>query len=156
MSNQTLDDLDRILERHKDKLAAARAAALLKARTDADALHDCGPRLRAIAMPLLHDWSKRISVEGYPVTVDDRLGCRPPRLIFRLAPRGSPESSLTLACETDHSVRCLLTVAGKDAGTDFEASLDTLDTHVLAEGLGRFVAQALEATLPQSDCGPSR
>ena len=157
MPNDTMmDDLERILEQHKEKATAARAAALLKARTDADALHDCGPRLRAIAMTLLHDWSKRISVEGYPTTVDDRLGCRPPRLIFRLAPRGGPESTMTLACEPDHSVRSLLTIAGQDAGTDFETTLDDLDADRLVEGLGRFVAQALDATIPQPDCGPPR
>ena len=154
MSDETTVELNRILEKHREKVAAARAAAELRARNDADARHDCGPGLREIAIPVLREWSKRLAVDGYPTSVDDRLGCRPPCLIFRLAPRGGPESSLTLACVTGQTIRFGMAVAGKDLGADLETSLAKLDSHVIVEELGRFVTQALDATIAQPDCGP--
>ena len=75
--------------------------------------------------------------------------------MFRLAPRGGPESSLTLACEAGPAVRFRMNVDGKDVGADAQTPLAELETSVVLEGLGRFVAAALEATIPKrSDCGP--
>ncbi len=111
--------------------------------------------LREVALPLLREWSKRLSVEGYPTRVEDRLGCRPPTLVFRLAPRGAPESFLTLASETGPSVRFSMNVDGREVGADLKTPLAGLQTRVVLEGLGRFVTAALEATIPRrSDCGP--
>jgi hypothetical protein len=152
MLNETVDDLTRILEHHRERATAARAAAQERARGYEDARHECGVRLRSVALPLFRDWSKRLSVEGYPTSVDDRIGCQPPSLVFRLAPHGGPESSLVLACEIGRMIRFKITVGGRDLGSDLEAPLGTLnDGHVL-EGLRRFVSEALEATLPQADC----
>ena len=149
------DDLTQILAKHRDDVAAARAAAELRARNDANARHDCEAPLRGVALPLLRDWSKRLSVEGYPTSVEDRLGCRPPSLIFRLAPSGGPASSLTLACEIGPAVRFRVNVGGKDLDDDFQTPLADLESGVVLEGLGRFVTTALKATIPKrSDCGP--
>ena len=106
-------------------------------------------------MPLLREWSKRLSAEGYPTSVEDRLGCRPASLVFRLAPHKGPESSLTLACEAGPAVRFKMNVDGKTVGADFQTPLAELRTGVVLEGLGRFVTAALEAAIPRrSDCGP--
>jgi hypothetical protein len=152
--NEALDDLNRILDRHRERAAIARAAAEERARGYNDARHECGVRLRGVALPLLRDWSKRLSVEGYPTSVDDRIGCHPPSLILRLAPHGGPESSLALACEIGRIVHFKMTIGGKDAGSALETPLAGLEDRHVLEGLGRFVAEALEATLPHDDCGP--
>jgi hypothetical protein len=149
------DQLTRILAKHREDVAAARIAAEQRARSAENARHDCEAPLRGVALPVLREWSKRLAVEGYPTSIDDRLGCRPPSLVFRLAPRGGPESSLTLACETGPSVRFRMNVDGKDVGADLQTPLAELQTRVVLEGLGRFVTAALAATIPRrSDCGP--
>ncbi len=155
MLTHTGDELTRIVTTHREHVAAAKAAAEQRARNDENARHDCQSPLRGVALPLLHDWSKRLSAEGYPTSVEDRLGCRPPSLVFRLAPRGGPESSLTLACEAGPAVRFRMNVDGKDAGSDLQTPLAELQPRIILEGLGRFVTAALEATIPRrSDCGP--
>ena len=156
MPDQTVDDLDRILERHREMAAAARAEAAQLARGYADARHDCADRLRGVALPLMRDWSKRLSVEGYPTHIEDRIGCHPPSLIFRLAPHGGPESSLALQCEIGRIIHFRMTVGGKDRADDFETPLASLQARDVVDGLSRFVTNALEATLGQVNCGPSR
>jgi hypothetical protein len=155
MSADNGDELTRILAKHREDVATARVAAEQRAHDDESVRHECGVPLRGMALPLLRGWSKRLSVEGYPTSVEDRLGCRPPSLVIRLAPRGGPESSLTLACEPGPSVRFRINVEGKDVGPDLQTPLAELQTRVLLERLGRFVTVALEATIPKrSDCGP--
>ena len=155
MPADTGDELTRIIATHREHVASARAAAEQRARNDEHARHDCEAPLRGVALPLFRDWSKRLLVEGYPTSIEDRLGCRPPSLVFRLAPRGGPESALTLACEAGPAVRFRMNVDGKDVGADAPTPLAELQTSVVLEGLGRFVAAALEATIPKrSDCGP--
>jgi hypothetical protein len=155
MSADNGDELTRILAKHREDVAAARVAAEERARLDEHTRHDCEAPLRGVALPLLRDWSKRLSVEGYPTSVEDRLGCRPPSLVFRLAPHRSPESSLTLACEAGPAVRFRMNIDGKDVAANWQTPLAGLQARVILEGLGRFVAAALEATIPRrSDCGP--
>jgi hypothetical protein len=155
MSTDNGDELARIISEHREDVAAARAAAEQRARNDENARHGCDAPLRGIAMPLLREWSKRLSAEGYPTSVEDRLGCRPASLVFRLAPHKGPESSLTLACESGPAVRFRTTVDGKDVGADFQTPLADLQAGIVLEGLGRFVTAALKAAIPRrSDCGP--
>ena len=155
MSTDTGEQLTRIIEKHREDVEAARTAALQRARSDDNVRHDCEAPLRAVALPLLRDWSKRLGVEGYPTRVEDRLGCRPASLVFRLAPHGAPESSLTLACEAGPAVRFRINIEGKEVSTDLQTSLAELEPDVVIEGLGRFVTAALEATIPKrSDCRP--
>jgi hypothetical protein len=155
MSADDDDELTRILATHREHVAAARVAAQQRARNDESVRHDCEAPLRRVAIPPLREWSARLATEGYPATIDDRLGCRPPSLVFRLAPHGAPASSLTLACEPGPAVRFRMNVVGKDLEGDLEAPLAELETGVILEQLGRFVAAALEATIPRrSDCGP--
>jgi hypothetical protein len=153
MSADNGDELTRIIAKHREDVAAARVAAEQRARTAENVRHDCEAPLRGVALPVLRDWSKRLSVEGYPTSVEDRLGCRPPSLVFRLAPRGTTESSLTLACEPGPAVRFRINVEGKDVGADLQTPLAELRTPVVLEGLGRFVTAVLDATIPKrSDC----
>ena len=155
MLTDQADELTRIIEKHREDVAAAKAAAEQRARNDLNARHDCEAPLRGVALPLLREWSKRLSVEGYPTSVEDRLGCRPASLVFHLAPRGGPESSLTLACEAGPAVRFKMNIQGKDVGDDSQTPLAQLESHVVLEGLGRFVTVALAAAIPKrSDCGP--
>ena len=155
MSADNGDELSRIITKHREDVAAARTAAEQRARNDENARHGCDAPLRGVAMPLLREWSKRLSAEGYPTSVEDRLGCRPASLVFRLAPHKGPESSLTLACEAGPAVRFKMNVDGKTVGADFQTPLAELRTGVVLEGLGRFVTAALEAAIPRrSDCGP--
>jgi hypothetical protein len=155
MSADNGDELTRIIAKHREDVAAAKVAAEQRARNDENARHACEAPLRALALPVLRDWSKRLAVEGYPTNVEDRLGCRPSTLVFRLAPRGGTESSLTLACEPGPTVRFRITVDGKHLGGDSQTPLAELQTHDLLEGLGRFLTAALAATIPKrSDCGP--
>jgi hypothetical protein len=155
MSADNGDELTRIIAKHREEVAVARAAAEQRARNDQNARHDCEAPLRGVALPLLRDWSKRLAVEGYPTRVEDRLGCHPPSLVFRLAPHGAPESSLTLTCVVGPSVRFRIDIEGKDVGADSQTPLAELQPDVVIEGLGRFVTAALEATIPKrSDCRP--
>ena len=155
MLTDTADDLARIIATHREHVAAARVAAEQRARSDENARHGCDAPLRGVAMPLLREWSKRLSAEGYPTSVEDRLGCRPASLVFRLAPHKGPESSLTLACEAGPAVRFRMNVDGKDIGADLQTPLAELQTGIVLEGLGRFVTAALKAAIPRrSDCGP--
>ena len=155
MSTDNGDELTRIIAKHRDEVAAARAAAEQRARNDENARHGCDAPLRGVAMPVLREWSKRLSAEGYPTSVEDRLGCRPASLVFRLAPHKGPESSLTLACEEGPAVRFKMSIDGKAVGTDLQTPLAELQTGIVLEGLGRFVTVALEAAIPRrSDCGP--
>jgi hypothetical protein len=106
-------------------------------------------------LPLLHQWAKRLSAEGYPTSVEDRVGCRPSCLVFRLAPHKGRESSLTLACEGGPAVRFKMNVDGENVGGDVQTPLASLQARDVLEGLGRFVTAALEAAIPRrSDCGP--
>jgi len=155
MSTDIADQLTRIIAKHREDVAAAKVAAEQRARNDENTRHDCEAPLRAAALPLLREWSKRLGVEGYPTSVEDRLGCRPPSLVFRLAPRGGPESSLTLACEPGPAVRFRMNIQGKDVDAELQTPLAELKTPVLLEGLSRFVTVALKAAIPKrSDCGP--
>jgi hypothetical protein len=155
MSADNGDELTRIIAKHREHVAAAKLAAEQRARNDENARHDFEAPLRGVALPLLRDWSNRLSAEGYPASVEDRLGCRPPALVFRLAPRRAPESSLTLACEPGPAVRFRMNIDGKDVGDDSLTPLAELQSRVVLEGLGRFVTAALEAIIPRrSDCGP--
>jgi hypothetical protein len=155
MSALNGDELTRILPNHREDVAAARVAAEQRARLDENVRHDCVAPLRGVALPVLRDWSIRISAEGYPTSVEDRLGCRPPSLVFRLAPHGAPESSLTLACEPGPAVRFRIKVQGKEISADLRTPLAELQTQVVLEGLGRFVTAALEAAISnRSDCRP--
>jgi hypothetical protein len=154
MPDETLDDLDRILARHHEMALVARAEAEQLARSYADTRHDCATRLRGVALPLMRDWSKRLSVEGYPTSVEDRIGCHPPSLVFRLAPHGGPESSLALACEVGRMIRFRMTVGGRELGPYVETPLSELDAQDVLQGMSRFVTEALEATLAQPNCGP--
>ena len=154
MSADNGDELTRILATHREHVAAARVAAQQRARSAESARHDCEAPLRRVAFPLLREWSVRLGTEGYPASVEDRLGCRPPSLVFRLAPHGAPASSLTLACEAGPAVRFKMNVDGKDLDKDLQTPLVELETHVVVEQLGRFVTAALAATIPRrSDCG---
>lgn len=147
------DELTRIIAKHREDVAAAKVAAERRARNDENVRHECEAPLRGVALPLLRDWSKRLLVEGYPAIVEDRLGCRPPSLVFRLAPRGAPESTLTLACEPGPAVRFRINVEGKEVAAELQTPLAELGTPVVLEGLGRFVTAALEATITKrSDC----
>ena len=149
------DELARIIAKHREDVAVAKAAAEQRARNDENARHGCDAPLRGIAMPVLREWSKRLSAEGYPTSVEDRLGCRPASLVFRLAPHKGPESSLTLACEAGPAVRFRMDVDGKNVGADLQTPLAELQPSVVLEGLGVFVTAALEAAIPRrSDCGP--
>jgi hypothetical protein len=148
------DELTRILADHRENVAAARMAAQQRARDDDNARHDCESPLRRVAFPPLREWSVRLEAEGYPVSIEDRLGCRPPSLVFRLAPHGAPASSLTLACEAGPAVRFKINVDGEDVGDDLRTPLAELQTQVILEELARFVTAALAATIPKSDCGP--
>jgi hypothetical protein len=153
MSADNGDELTRILATHKEHVAAAREAAQQRAHNAESARHDCEAPLRRIAFPLLREWSVRLGTEGYPASVEDRLGCLPPSLVFRLAPHRAPASSLTLVCEAGPAVRFKMNVDGKDLDNDPQTSLAELETHVV-EQLGRFVTAALAATIPRrSDCG---
>jgi hypothetical protein len=155
MSTDNGDELTRIVAKHREDVAAARAAAEQRARNDENARHGCDAPLRGVALPLLREWSKRLSAEGYPTSVEDRLGCRPASLVFRLAPHKGPESSLTLACEAGPAVRFRMNVDGKNVGADLQTPLAELQPRIVLEGLGRFVTAALEAAIPRrSDCGP--
>jgi hypothetical protein len=155
MSADDGDELTRILATHREHVAAARVAAQQRARNAESARHDCEAPLRRVAFPLLREWSVRLGTEGYPASLEDRLGCRPPSLLFRLAPHGAPASSLTLACEAGPAVRFKMNVDGKDLDDDLQTPLVELETHVVVEQLSRFVAAALAATIPRrSDCGP--
>src|ERR1044071_2532680 len=92
------DELNLILARHHEAVEAARQAAAERARRDEDIRHECAAPLRNVALPLFGNWSTRLGVAGYPANVEDRLGCRPPSLVFRLAPHDGPASILTLVC----------------------------------------------------------
>jgi hypothetical protein len=155
MSTDNGDELARIITRHRMDVAAAKAAAEQQARSAEHARHDCEGPLRGIALPLLQEWAKRLAVEGYPAHVEDRLGCRPSTLVFRLAPRAGPGSALSLVCEAGPVVRFSMNVDGRDVGDDAETPLAELEPRIVLDGLGRFVAKALAATIPRrSDCGP--
>jgi len=81
------------------------------------------------------------------------LDCRPSSLVFRLTPRGAPESSLTLACEPGPAVRFRINVHGEEVDADFQTPLAELQPQDVLDGLDRFVTAALEATIPRrSDC----
>ena len=154
MDTVTADELTLILAKHHEAVEAARQAAAELARRDDEIRHECAAPLRSVALPLFGNWSKRLEVEGYPATVEDRLGCRPPRMVFRLAPRGGPESTLMLACGPGAAVRLQINVAGKELESDWQKPLAELSTDDLCEGLGRFVTAALRATISRrSDCG---
>ena len=155
MSADNGDELSRIIAQHREGVAKAKAAAEQRARNDENARHGCDAPLRGVALPLLREWSKRLSAEGYPTSVEDRLGCRPASLVFRLAPHKGPESSLTLACEAGPAVRFRMDVDGKNVGADLQTPLAELQPRGVLEGLGVFVTAALEAAIPRrSDCGP--
>jgi hypothetical protein len=49
-----------------------------------------------------------------------------------------------------------MTVGGKELADDVETPLASLESQDVLEGLTRFVTEALEATLGQPNCGPSR
>lgn len=155
MSAVNGDELTRILATHREHVAAARAAAEQRARKDETAWHDCEAPLRGVALPLLHTWAKRLSAEGYPTSVEDRVGCRPSCLVFRLAPHKGPESTLTLAVDSGPAVRFRMNVDGQDLGDELKTPLAGLQPNVVLQGLARFVTAALEAAIPRrSDCGP--
>jgi hypothetical protein len=155
MSADNGDELTRILATHREHVAAAQVAAQQRARNAENARHDCEAPLRSVAIPPLREWSVQLAAEGYPASIEDRLGCRPPSLVFRLAPHGAPASSLTLVCEAGPAVRFRMNVDGQDVGDDLQTPLAELQTRVVVEQLGRFVTAALEATIPRrSDCGP--
>jgi hypothetical protein len=149
------DELGLILARHHEAVEAARLAASERARLDEEIRHECAAPLRDVALPLFGDWSRRLAVEGYPAKVEDRLGCRPPSLVFRLAPHGAPESIMTLVCGAGPEVQLRMNVAGKDLESDWHKPLAELNADDLRVGLGRFVTAALQATIAKrSDCGP--
>jgi len=155
MSAHDGDELTRILATHREHVAAAQVAAQQRARNDENARHDCEAPLRRVAFPPLREWSLRLATEGYPATIEDRLGCHPPSLVFRLAPHGAPASSLTLACEVGPAVRFRMNVDGREIVDDLQTPLQDLQTSVVLEQLGRFVTAALAATIPsRSDCWP--
>jgi hypothetical protein len=155
MSADNGDELTRRLATHREHVAAARVAAQERARKDENARHDCEGPLRRVAFPPLREWSARLASEGYPATIEDRLACHPPSLVFQLAPHGAPASSLTLACEAGPAVRFRMNVDGKDVDDNLQTPLAELETSVVLEQLGRFVTEALAATIPRrSDCWP--
>jgi hypothetical protein len=155
MSVTTADELARIIEKHRQDVAAAKLAAQQQARDDEHTRHACEAPIRAVALPVFREWSERLAVEGYPTRVEDRLGCRPPTLVFHFAPRGTPESSLTLVCEPGPSVGFRIAIEGKEAGPDVHTPLAELEAGTIVQGLSRFLAAALAATIPRrSDCGP--
>lgn len=155
METVTGDELTLILARHRDAVAAARLAAAERARRDEDIRHDCAAPLRNVALPLFQHWSTRLVVEGYPTKIEDRIGCRPPSLVFRLAPHDGPESIMTLVCVPGPEVQLRFNIAGKDLESDPQKPLTELSADDLRVGLGRFVTAALQATIAKrSDCGP--
>lgn len=155
MLTENGDELARIIARHRMDVAAARAAAEQEARSAEHARHDCEGPLRGVALPLLREWARRLAVEGYPAHVEDRLGCRPSSLVFRLAPRGGPDSALSLVCEAGPVVRFSMSVDGREVSHGAPTPLTQLEPGAVVDGLGRFVAEALAATIPRrSDCGP--
>lgn len=155
MQTVTGDELTLILTRHREAVEAARQAAAERAHRDEDVRHECAAPLRGVAMPLFEDWSRRLMVEGYPAKVEDRLGCRPPSVVFRLAPHGGPESFMTLVCAPGPEVQLRFNIAGKDFESDWHRPLTELSADDLRVELGWFAAAALQATISKrSDCGP--
>ena len=63
MSADNGDELARIIAKHREDVAVAKAAAEQRARNDENARHGCDAPLRGIAMPVLREWSKRLSAE---------------------------------------------------------------------------------------------
>jgi hypothetical protein len=155
MTVTTVDELTRIIQKHREDVAAAKLAAEQRARDDEHTRHACEIPIRSIALPVFREWSERLAVEGYPSSVEDRLGCRPPTLVFHFAPRGCPESTLMLVCESGPGVAFRAAIEGKEAGPDVHAPLDGLESGAIVEGLSRFLTAALAAMIPRrSDCGP--
>ena len=155
MQTVTRDELTLILAKHHEAVEAARLAAAERARRDEDIRHECAAPLRNVALPLFGNWSTRLGVEGYPAKVEDRLGCRPPSLVFRLAPHEGPESIMTLVCVPGPGVQLRFNIAGKELESDWQKPLTELSVDDLRVGLGRFVTAALQATIAKrSDCGP--
>jgi hypothetical protein len=151
----TEDELGLILARHHEAVEAAKRGAVERARLDEDVRHQCADPLRKLAVPLFRDWSARLGVEGYPANIEDRLGCRPPSLVFRLAPHGGPESALALVCKRGPEVWVRITVGGTDLDSDVIKPLDELSVEDLRTGLSRLVTAGLQATIAKrSDCGP--
>jgi hypothetical protein len=151
----TQDDLGLILAKHHEAVESAKRAAAERARQDEDIRHECAAPLRKLALPLFGEWSSRLAVEGYPANIEDRLGCRPPNLVFRLAPHGGPDSTLMLLCRPGREVSLRITIAGKDNETVWQKPLDDLSAEDLRSGLARLVAAGLQATISRrSDCGP--
>jgi hypothetical protein len=155
MTVTTEDQLARIIAKHREDVAAAKLAAEQRAREDEHTRHACETPIRSIALPVFREWSERLAVEGYPTRVEDRLGCRPPTLVFHFAPRGSPESTLMLVCESGPAVAFRIAIEGQEAGPEVHTALDQLEPGDIVEGLSRFLTAALAATIPRrSDCGP--
>ncbi len=155
MQTVTGDELTLILDRHREAVAAAKLAAAERAHRDEDVRHQCAAPLRNVALPLFEDWSSRLVVEGYPAKIEDRMGCRPASLGFRLAPHGGPESIMTLVCVPGPEVQLRFNIAGKDLESVWQRPLTELSADDLRAGLGRFVTAALQATIAKrSDCGP--
>jgi hypothetical protein len=151
----TDDQLSLILSKHHEAVESAKRAAAERARQDEDIRHECADPLRKLAVPLFRDWSARLGVEGYPANIEDRLGCRPPSLSFRLAPHGGPDSTMMLLCRPGREVALRINVAGNDVETVWQKPLAELSLDDLRAGLGRLVAAGLQATIARrSDCGP--
>ncbi len=155
MHTVTEDELTLILARHHEAVEAAKQAAAERARLDDEIRHECATPLRKLALPLFGEWSARLGVEGFPAKIDDRLGCRPPSLVFRLAPHGGPESAMTLMCRPGREVELGINVGGQNIEPGWQKPLTELSIEDLRAGLARFVAAALKATISRrSDCGP--
>jgi len=155
MTLTTADELSRIIQKHREDVAAAKLAAEQRARDDEHTRHACEIPIRSIALPVFREWSERLAVEGYPSRVEDRLGCRPPTLVFHFAPRGSPESTLMLVCESGPAVAFRSLIEGKEAEPEAHTPLHSLDSGTIVDGLSRFLTSALAAMIPRrSDCGP--
>lgn len=151
----TQDELALILSKHHEAVESAKRAAAERARQDEDIRHECAAPLRKLALPLLGEWSARLGVEGYPANIEDKLGCRPPNLVFRLAPHGGPDSTMMLLCRPGREVALRINVAGKDLETVWQKPLGDLSADDLRAGLAQLVAAGLQATISRrSDCGP--
>ena len=56
MTVSTQDELTRIIQKHRQDVAAAKLAAEQRAREDEHTRHDCEEPVRAVAIPLLREW----------------------------------------------------------------------------------------------------
>lgn len=143
------DDLDNLLQQHKENKKAAENEALAKDVEAVRRAEKCRGKFKEVVSPILNDWSARIQSQGHAAKVVEVEQIQQPNVGLLMTPEGPtrfPESQILFECSKTAAVFTLRSsILGRVSPTK-EIALEKLNAEAVKDLLLNFVDKVLAAS----------